>query len=228
MTRMLLLIFIMVHPGSCALWVFQPPEIRTQEGTAAFLPCSFNASRGKLAIGSVTWYRDKVAPEKEVRNGTPEFRGRLAPLPSSRFLYDHQAELHIWDTQDCDAGVYVCRVEVLGLGAGTGNGTLLVVEKGEMGDPTLPGRWESFPEAPCSLSLPGPVPASSLGPPFAPSFYRPHAGPPWLGASTVLLLRAGFYAFSFICVAMGSSIYYQGKCHRHLGTHCHFLDATDE
>ncbi|XP_025718093.2 natural cytotoxicity triggering receptor 3 isoform X3 [Callorhinus ursinus] len=182
MTRMLLLIFIMVHPGSCALWVFQPPEIRTQEGTAAFLPCSFNASRGKLAIGSVTWYRDKVAPEKEVRNGTPEFRGRLAPLPSSRFLYDHQAELHIWDTQDCDAGVYVCRVEVLGLGAGTGNGTLLVVEK----------------------------------------------GPPWLGASTVLLLRAGFYAFSFICVAMGSSIYYQGKCHRHLGTHCHFLDATDE
>ncbi|XP_004415342.1 PREDICTED: natural cytotoxicity triggering receptor 3 [Odobenus rosmarus divergens] len=163
---MLLLIFIMVHPGSCALWVFQPPEIRTQEGTAAFLPCSFNASRGKLAIGSVTWYRDKVAPEKEVRNGTPGFRGRLAPLPSSRFLYDHQAELHIWDTQDCDAGVYVCRVEVLGLGVGTGNGTLLVVEK----------------------------------------------GPPRLGASTVLLLRAGFYAFSFMCVAVGSSIYYQGKC----------------
>ncbi|XP_034886504.1 natural cytotoxicity triggering receptor 3 isoform X2 [Mirounga leonina] len=182
MTRMLLLIFIMVHPGSCALWVFQPLEIRTQEGTAAFLPCSFNASQGKLAIGSVTWYRDKVAPEKEVRNGTPEFRGRLAPLPSSRFLYDHQAELHIWDTQHCDAGVYVCRVEVLGLGVGMGNGTLLVVEK----------------------------------------------GPPRLGASTVLLLRAGFYAFSFICVAMGSTIYYQGKCHRHLGTCRHFLDAADE
>nr|XP_054361632.1 natural cytotoxicity triggering receptor 3 [Mirounga angustirostris] len=194
MTRMLLLIFIMVHPercfsgsslclpGSCALWVFQPLEIRTQEGTAAFLPCSFNASQGKLAIGSVTWYRDKVAPEKEVRNGTPEFRGRLAPLPSSRFLYDHQAELHIWDTQHCDTGVYVCRVEVLGLGVGMGNGTLLVVEK----------------------------------------------GPPRLGASTVLLLRAGFYAFSFICVAMGSTIYYQGKCHRHLGTCRHFLDAADE
>ncbi|XP_059255795.1 natural cytotoxicity triggering receptor 3 isoform X2 [Mustela nigripes] len=182
MTQMLLLIFIMVHPGSCALWVFQPPEIHTQEGTAAFLPCSFNASRGKLAIGSVMWYRDKVAPGKEVRNGTPEFRGRLAPLPPSRFLCDHQAELHIWDTQDCDAGVYVCRVEVLGLGVGTGNGTLLVVEKGR----------------------------------------------PWLGASTVLLLRAGFYAFSFICVAMGSTVYYQGKCHRHLRTRCHFLDASDE
>lgn len=144
--------------------MFQPPEIRTQEGTSAFLPCSFNASRGKLAIGSVTWYRDKVAPGKEVRNGTPEFRGRLAPLSSSRFLCDHQAELHIWDTQDYDAGVYVCRVEVLGLGVGTGNGTLLLVEKGEMGGPTLPGSWESFPEAPCSLSLPGPGPASSLGP----------------------------------------------------------------
>ncbi|XP_013973854.1 natural cytotoxicity triggering receptor 3 isoform X1 [Canis lupus baileyi] len=177
MTWMLLLIFIVVHPGSRALWVFQPPEIHTQEGTAAFLPCSFNASERKLAIGSVTWYRDKVAPGKEVRNGTPEFRGRLAPLPSSRFLCDHQAELHIWDIQDCDAGVYVCRVEVLGLGVGTGNGTLLVVEKGS----------------------------------------------PWLGASTVLFLRAGFYAFSFICVAMGSTIYYQGKCHGHLGTRCHFL-----
>nr|UWX10978.1 natural cytotoxicity triggering receptor 3 [Caracal caracal] len=182
MPRMLLLIVIMVHPGSCVLWVFQPPEIRTQEGSAALLPCSFNASRGRLAIGSVAWYRDKVAPGKEVRNETPEFRGRLAPLASSRFLCDHQAELHIWDTQDCDTGVYVCRVEVLGLGAGTGNGTLLVIEK----------------------------------------------GPPWLGASTVLLLRAAFYAFSFISVAMGSTIYYQGKCHCHLGTCCHPQMASDE
>ncbi|XP_077617017.1 natural cytotoxicity triggering receptor 3 [Crocuta crocuta] len=179
MPRMLLLIFIMVHPGSCALRVFQPPEIHIQEGTAAFLPCSFNASRGRLAIGSVTWYRDKVVPGKEVRNETPEFRGRLAPLASSRFLCDHQAELHIWDTRDCDTGVYVCRVEVLGLGAGTGNGTLLVVEK----------------------------------------------GPHWLGASTVLLLRAAFYAFSFISVAMGSTIYYQGKCRCHPGTCCHSSDG---
>nr|KAF6506798.1 natural cytotoxicity triggering receptor 3 [Rousettus aegyptiacus] len=154
MARMLLLIFIMVHPGSCALWVSQPHEIHTQEGVTAFLPCSFNASRGRLAIGSVTWYRDKVAPGKE-------------------------AELHIWDTRDHDAGVYVCRVEVLGLGIGTGNGTLLVVEK----------------------------------------------GPPQLGALTVLLLRAGFYAFSFLSVAMGSTIYYQGKCHCHMGTHCHCLDG---
>lgn len=117
--------------GSCSLWVSQLPEIHTQEGAAALLPCSFNASQGTLAVGSVTWYRDKVAPGKEVRNGTPEFRGRVAPLASSRFLCDHQAELHIWDTRGRDAGVYVCRVEVLGQGVGTGNGTLLVVEKGE-------------------------------------------------------------------------------------------------
>ena len=125
----------------------QPPEIRTHEGAAALLPCSFNATRGELAIGSVTWYRDKVAPGKEVRNGTPEFRGRLAPLASSRFLCDHQAELQIWDARGSDAGLYVCSVEVLGLGVGTGNGTLLVVEKGEAlggcvslaGGPTLPG-----------------------------------------------------------------------------------------
>ncbi|XP_014687096.2 natural cytotoxicity triggering receptor 3 isoform X1 [Equus asinus] len=179
MARMLLLIFIMVQPGSCALWVAQPPEIRTQEGTTAFLPCSFNASQGRPAIGSVTWYRDKVAPGKEVKNGTPDFRGRLASLASSRFLCDHQAELHIWDIRGRDAGVYVCRVEVLGLGVGTGNGTLLVVEK----------------------------------------------GPPWLGANTILLLRAAFYAFSFLSVAMGSTIYYQGKCHCHMGTHCHSLDG---
>lgn len=117
---------------SCVLWVSQPPEVRTQEGVTAFLPCSFNASRGRLAIGSVTWYRDNVAPGNEVRNRTPEFRGRLAPLASSRFLCDHQAELHIWDTRGRDAGIYVCRVEVLGLGVGTGNGTLLVVETGEV------------------------------------------------------------------------------------------------
>lgn len=110
----------------------QPPEIHAQEGAAALVPCSFNASQGILAIGSVTWYRDMVAPGKEVSNETPEFRGRLVPLASSRFLYDHQAELHIWDTRGQDTGVYVCRVEVLGLGVGTGNGTLLVVEKGEI------------------------------------------------------------------------------------------------
>ncbi|KAM5324430.1 natural cytotoxicity triggering receptor 3 isoform 2-T3 [Glossophaga mutica] len=164
---------------SCALWVSQPPEIHTQEGATALLPCSFNASQGRPAIGFVTWYRDKVAPEKEVRNRTPEFRGRLAPLASSRFLCDHQAELQIWDTRGSDAGIYVCNVEVLGLGVGTGNGTLLVVEKG------LPG----------------------------------------LGALTVLLLRAGFYAFSFLSVAMGSTIYYQGKCHCPMGTHCHSMDG---
>ncbi|XP_060045436.1 natural cytotoxicity triggering receptor 3 isoform X2 [Erinaceus europaeus] len=130
MTRRLLLIFIMIHSGSCTLWVSQPPEIHIQEGKAAILPCSFNASQGKLAIGSVTWYRDKVALGKEVNNGTPEFRGRLVPLVSSRFLKDHQAELHIWDARSHDTGVYVCRVEVLGLGTGTGNGTLLVIEKG--------------------------------------------------------------------------------------------------
>ncbi|XP_066217551.1 natural cytotoxicity triggering receptor 3 isoform X1 [Saccopteryx leptura] len=163
--RMLFLVFVTVHPGSCALWVSQPPEIRAQEGAAALLPCSFNASRGRQAIGSVTWYRDEVAPGKEVRNGTPEFRGRLAPLASPRFLCDHQAELHIVDTRGRDAGVYVCQVEVLGLGLGTGTGTLLVVEQ----------------------------------------------GPPRLGTLTVLLLRAGFYALSFLSVAVGSAIYYRAN-----------------
>ncbi|XP_008065880.1 natural cytotoxicity triggering receptor 3 [Carlito syrichta] len=174
----LLLILITVHPGSSALWVSQPPEIRTQEGSSAFLPCSFNVSQGIPAIGSVTWFLDKVAPGNEVRNETPEFRGRLAPLASSRFLYDHQAELQIWDTQGHDAGVYVCRVLVLGLGVGTGNGTRLVVEK----------------------------------------------GPPQLVAGLALLLRAGFYAFSILSVAIGSTFYYQGKCHCHMGAHCHSSD----
>uniref|UniRef100_H0X2A0 Natural cytotoxicity triggering receptor 3 n=2 Tax=Otolemur garnettii TaxID=30611 RepID=H0X2A0_OTOGA len=175
MDWMPLFILIMAHPGSCALWVFQPPEILTQEGSSAFLPCSFNAGQGRLAIGFVKWFRDKVAPGKEVRNGTPEFRGRLVPLASSRFLCDHQAELHILNIRGHDAGIYVCRVEVLGLGVGTGNGTRLVVEKGH----------------------------------------------PQPGVGTVFLLRAGLYAFSFLSVAVGSTLYYQGKCHCHLGTHCH-------
>nr|XP_023397109.1 natural cytotoxicity triggering receptor 3 [Loxodonta africana] len=186
----LLLIFILVHPASCALWVIQPPEIRTEEGATTSLPCFFNASQGRPAIGSVTWYWDNVAPGKEVRNRTPEFQGRLAPLGSARFLCDHQAELHIWDTLANDSGVCLCRVEVLGLGVGTGNGTCLVVERGS-------SQRED---------------------------------------STILhlLLRAAFYAFSFLSVAMGSTIYYQGKCtccvgtpcHPcHLGTPCHHLDG---
>lgn len=146
----------------------QPPEIRTQEGSPAILPCSFNASQGSMAIGSVTWYRDKVAPGMEVRNETAEFQGRLAPLPSSRFLCDHQAELHIRDTRGRDAGVNVCRVEVLGLGVSTGNGTLLVVEEGEApespvpltGGPTLPDSGESLPEACCP---PWPLHTSTQG-----------------------------------------------------------------
>ncbi|XP_063667923.1 natural cytotoxicity triggering receptor 3 isoform X1 [Pan troglodytes] len=162
----------LLPPGSCALWVSQPPEIRTLEGSSAFLPCSFNASQGRLAIGSVTWFRDEVVPGKEVRNETPEFRGRLAPLASSRFLHDHQAELHIRDVRGHDASIYVCRVEVLGLGVGTGNGTRLVVEKGEM----LGGGVSSWLEAPrgnvlgrqgCSSeapSLPEPVCTSSPTP----------------------------------------------------------------
>lgn len=114
----------------------QPPEVRAQEGTTASLPCSFNVSRGKAAIGSVTWYQDKVAPGMELSNSTPGFRGRLASFSVSQFLRDHEAGLLIQDTQSQDAGIYVCRVEVLGLGVGTGNGTRLLVEKGEvMGDP---------------------------------------------------------------------------------------------
>lgn len=44
------------------------------------------------------------------------------------------------------------------------------------------------------------------------ALHHPHAGPPGPGALTALLLRAGFYAFSFLSVAMGSTIYYHGKC----------------
>ncbi|XP_053458823.1 natural cytotoxicity triggering receptor 3 isoform X1 [Nycticebus coucang] len=217
----LLFIFIMAHPGSSALWVFQPPEIRTQEGSPAFLPCSFNAGRGRLAIGFVKWFQDKVAPGKEVSNGTPEFRGRLAPLPSSRFLCDHQAELQILNTRSRDAGIYVCRVEVLGLGVGTGNGTRLVVEKGEalgVRDPL--GKPSALrPSCACAHFL--------LKAPFTKplSLLCPHPGHAQLGIGTVLLLRAGLYAFSFLSVAMGSILYYQGKCHCHMGTHCHSLDS---
>ncbi|XP_042540286.1 natural cytotoxicity triggering receptor 3-like isoform X1 [Dipodomys spectabilis] len=202
MAGMLSLVFIMVHSGSCFLWVFQPPEIHAQEGTTALLPCSFNASQGKQTIGSVTWYRDKVAPGKQVSNMTPEFRGRLAPLAPSRFSHDHQAELCIWAIGGDDAGVYVCTVEVLGLGVGSGNGTRLLVAKGEaMGgspsstpDPKTQCPWSRIPPSLTSSTLSSPL---------------PHAGP--AQTSTGLLLRAGFYALSFLSVALGSTFYYQGK-----------------
>lgn len=122
----------------------QPPEIRVQEGTTALLPCSFNASRGTAAIGSVTWYQDKVAPGMQVSNMTPEFRGRVASfVVVPQFIRDHKAELIIRDIQSRDSGIYVCRVEVLGLGVGTGNGTQLLVGKGEVvGDPKVQCSWE--------------------------------------------------------------------------------------
>lgn len=136
----------------------QPPEIRVQEGTTALLPCSFNASRGTVAIGSVTWYRDKVAPGTQVSNMTPEFRGRVASFAVvPQFTRDHKAELIIQDVQSRDSGIYVCWVEVLGLGIGTGNGTRLLVGKGEVvGDPKMQCSWElravpssEFPSAFC-------------------------------------------------------------------------------
>ncbi|XP_051008477.1 natural cytotoxicity triggering receptor 3 [Acomys russatus] len=66
----------------------------------------------------------------EVSNVTPKFRGRVAAFAAvSQFIRDHKAELLIRDTQSHDSGMYVCRVEVLGTGIGTGNGTWLLVEK---------------------------------------------------------------------------------------------------
>ncbi|XP_040588318.1 natural cytotoxicity triggering receptor 3 isoform X2 [Mesocricetus auratus] len=130
MAKALLFICITVYPGSCVLWVSQPLEIRVQEGTPALLPCTFNASRGTAAIGSVTWYKDKVTPGMEVSNVTPEFRGRVASFAAiPQFIRDHKAELLIQDAQSRDTGTYVCSVEVLGQGIGTGNGTRLVVGK---------------------------------------------------------------------------------------------------
>uniref|UniRef100_A0A8C5Y255 Uncharacterized protein n=1 Tax=Microcebus murinus TaxID=30608 RepID=A0A8C5Y255_MICMU len=112
--------------GSCALWVSQPPEIHAQ--------CSFNAGRGRLAIGSIICFRDKVAPGKEVRNETPEFRGCLA-------------ELYIWDTRGLDAGVCAYSVEVLGgvSGWGTGLGWGCLFSN-------VPGNQGSSPEAPLRAS----------------------------------------------------------------------------
>ncbi|XP_013372383.1 PREDICTED: natural cytotoxicity triggering receptor 3 [Chinchilla lanigera] len=194
----LLLIFIAVHPASCDLWVSQAPEVHTQEGVAAHLPCSFNTSRGGLAIGFVTWYRDKVAPGNEVKNETPAFRGRLAPLPASRFLLEHQADLQIRAARARDAGVYVCRVEVLGLGVGTGSGTRLLVGPGSE------GAWHPGPGG----GDPWPARATSRAP--APA--HPAARP-------TLLLRAGLFALGFLSVALGSVLCLQGRGHRPRGTH---------
>lgn len=172
--------------GSCALWVSQPPEIRAREGTTALLPCSFNASQGTVAIGSVMWYQEKVAPGMEVSNMTPEFGGRVASFAAvSQFTRDHTAELLIQDARSHDTGIYVCRVEVLGLGIGTGNGSRLVVEK---------------------------------EPPQQASEQADH---------TSLLLRAGFYALSFLSVATGSTLYYQGKCPCHVGAHLRQPERSD-
>lgn len=69
-------------------------------------------------------------------NVTPGFRGRLVSFSVSQFIRDHKAGLLIQDTQSYDAGIYVCRVEVLGLGVRMGDRTRLLVEKGEVvGDP---------------------------------------------------------------------------------------------
>ncbi|XP_063095287.1 natural cytotoxicity triggering receptor 3 isoform X2 [Cavia porcellus] len=152
-----LLLFISVHPASCDLPVYQVAEVHAREGAPALLPCSFNASQTRPAIGFVTWYRDTVAPGNEVKNGTPGFQGRLAPLASARFLGEHQAELRIREARRPDSGVYVCRVEVLGLGAGTGNGTRLRVGGGQV----LGGR-DRHPGTPVPAGPRAPAPALLL------------------------------------------------------------------
>ncbi|XP_076414335.1 natural cytotoxicity triggering receptor 3 isoform X3 [Peromyscus maniculatus bairdii] len=150
MAKVLLLICIAVYPGSCALWVSQPPEIRAREGTTALLPCSFNASQGTVAIGSVMWYQEKVAPGMEGGGARPGHRNR------KRFS------------------------------AGGGE------------------------------SSPSPLPAAE--PPQQASEQADH---------TSLLLRAGFYALSFLSVATGSTLYYQGKCPCHVGAHLRQPERSD-
>lgn len=138
---------------------------------------------------------------------TQKFRGRVAAFAAApQFIRDHKAELLIQDTQRHDSGIYVCRVEVLGTGIGTGNGTRLLVEEGEgVGEPKLQSsqKLESCPQ---------------LGVPDLLLLPRLAAEPPQQAsdteqaAHTSILVRAGFYTLSFLSVAMGTTVYYQGKC----------------
>uniref|UniRef100_A0A4X2JZJ9 Natural cytotoxicity triggering receptor 3 n=1 Tax=Vombatus ursinus TaxID=29139 RepID=A0A4X2JZJ9_VOMUR len=122
--------FFVYPPDSSSLSIFQPPQIQAQEGGSVSLSCLFNISQEGPAIGFATWYLDVVAPDREVNNKTLEFRGRLEGSDQSQFLWDRLIELRIRDIRVSDAGLYLCVVEILGSGTGTGEGTRLVVKEG--------------------------------------------------------------------------------------------------
>ncbi|XP_078011602.1 lymphotoxin-beta isoform X1 [Phascolarctos cinereus] len=126
----LIFIFLSACPGASPLSIFQPPSIQAQEGGSVSLSCLFNISQEGPAIGFATWYLDVVAPDREVNNKTLEFRGRLEGSDQAQFLWDRLIELRIRDIRVSDAGLYLCKVEILGSGSGTGEGTKLVVKEG--------------------------------------------------------------------------------------------------
>lgn len=178
-------------PGSCVLWVSQPPEMRAKEGTTVLLPCSFNASRRETAIGSVTWYQDKLAPAMEMGSVTPKFRGHVASFvsPSSS-----GAAGQSWSHRTPDS-------ECAGARPGRRNGKRApaAVEEGEVvGHLKTQCAWKSG--AVPSAELLNPVPVS-LCPAAAPA---PPASHPERAAS--ILLWAVPYALSFLSVAVASAI----------------------
>ncbi|XP_072493653.1 natural cytotoxicity triggering receptor 3 [Notamacropus eugenii] len=126
----LLFIFLSACPGSSSLSIFQPPRIQAQKGGSVSLSCLFNISQEGPAIGFATWYLDVVAPDREVNNKTLEFRGRLVSSDQAQFLWDRMVKLQIRDIRVTDAGLYLCKVEILESGIGIGEGTRLVVKEG--------------------------------------------------------------------------------------------------
>ncbi|XP_036622067.1 natural cytotoxicity triggering receptor 3 [Trichosurus vulpecula] len=127
----LLFIILSPCPGFSSLSIFQPPRIQAQEGGSVSLSCLFNISQEGPAIGFATWYLDVVAPGREVNNKTLEFGGRLVFSDQTQFIWDRMVKLQIQDIRASDAGLYLCKVEILGSGIGTGEGTRLVVMEGE-------------------------------------------------------------------------------------------------
>ncbi|XP_074045229.1 natural cytotoxicity triggering receptor 3 [Macrotis lagotis] len=116
--------------GSSSLSVFQPPRIQVQKGGSVSLSCLFSISHKGSAIDFTTWYNDVATLDREVNNKTLVFRGRLVFSDQAQFLWDQMVELQIRDIRIYNAGLYLCKMDVLGLGIGTGEGTKLVVKEG--------------------------------------------------------------------------------------------------
>ncbi|XP_038671257.1 uncharacterized protein LOC119975537 [Scyliorhinus canicula] len=108
--------------------VIQSPRFLIKAlGQTADLGCTYE---GPTAVGSSSWHKG-TKQGNDVSNTTAEFRGRVFEATQEDFSYKRDASIRIINLKAEDTGFYVCKVELVEIGAAYGAGTTVTVNRDE-------------------------------------------------------------------------------------------------